>query len=404
MIRDTPHNTTPGPSAPTPWHHRLHACGCVWLLALLLIAPLGCRKAGPIGPDATLRDLEQPIELPDLGGPAPAPVTSRTPHLIVQRLDLPLDQPLDDAWDHIDEQAFPAITRGALHSNGLRIGVLQEDEVAGFAEQMPQVVNLFENQVLTRSHPVAVMQSAPLRAETRFAVDLTLPPRPASEHIVDGREGGQMQLLARLEQEGDRHFVVLTPHLYRPRANDFSPRTLLERELDGRVYNELSVRVELKPDRLIAVGLYWPWPLVQPVPDKAPEGEDADEPTTEIVSDTRARDELLDLDAALTSNDESWDDDPAAPPARVRTPGTAIPILGPSDDAPEPETRPKRLAPELPMHFGRVLLTGTRARKPVQTMLLISIPTPPPAETVKDERLDETAGDRSPVAPAEDAE
>jgi hypothetical protein len=235
------------------------------------------------------------------------------------------------------------------------------------------------------------MQSAPLRADARLFVDLTLPPRPPAEHIVLGREGGQFQLLAKMEREGDRHFVVLTPHLYRPRINDFSQRTLLERELDGRVYSELSVRIELKPDRLIAVGLYWPWPEQEPMVPLEQDPSDATEPTTEAVSDTRNDEEIVDLDAVLTSSEVPLDDDPAAPPSRIRNPGAAEPAPIPRGTEPDVAINPDIVAPELPMHLGRVLLTGTRARKPVQTMLLISIPAP--AE----------ATDEAPADPADDA-
>jgi len=354
------------------------------IAALTLPVLTGCQNGGRGGSNPSLRDLDQPVPLPGLeDGPTQPADQQRVPMFVVQRMDLPLDMPLDSAWSQIDEQAFPAITRGAWHANGLRIGVLHEAQVAGFAEQVPQVVNFFEKTVITRSHPVSIMQAAPLRPDTRFAMDLTLPPQPAHEMVIDGRQGGQLQLLARLEIEGERTYVVITPHLYRPKPNDFSSRPLLERDLDGQVFHELSIRVELQPDRLVAIGLYWPWSdeavqdqLDNPPTDETRDQDDATGPTDaqpgEVVVDTQVRDELSDLDSVLTRNDVALDDDPAAPPQRVRT-SSPTPAPQPQRQA-EEEDEPAQAMPALPMHFGRVLLTGTRARKPVQTMLLISIP------------------------------
>ena len=376
--------------------------GLARLLSVLALCGLtACQGSGTGGTDTTLRDLDQPIPLPGLSEPEQAVEPQQVPRMIVQRMDLPLDQPLDAAWTHIDEEAFPAITRGCWHANGLRIGVLHEQQVAVFAEQVPTVVNFFEKTVITRSHPVAIMQAAPLRPDTRIAVDLTLPPQTPHEVVIDGQQGGQLQLLARLEIEGDRTFAVITPHLYRPRPNDFTNRPLLERDLDGQVFNELSIRVELLPDRLIAIGLYWPWtdePPAAPAEDadqpaNPDQADDAREPETdapggEVVVDTRAREEITALDSVLTTHDAAPSDDPAAPPQRVRpSPQTPIPVPrpGPEQDA---EQAPERAMPPLPMHFGRVLMTGTRARKPVQTMLLISIP-PPVAPQAPAEQADQ---------------
>lgn len=361
------------------------------LAALALPGLTGCQNSGRGGSNTSLRDLDQPVPLPGLDdGPTQPADQQRVPMFVVQRMDVPLDMPLDAAWTHIDEQAFPAITRGAWHANGLRIGVLHEEQVAGFAEQVPQVVNFFEKTVITRSHPVSIMQAAPLRPDTRFAVDLTLPPQTAHEMVIDGQQGGQLQLLARLEIEGERTFVIITPHLYRPKPNDFSSRTLLERDLDGQVFHELSVRVELQPDRLVAIGLYWPWSdeqpqdqLEDPPTNETREEDDEPGPTDEqpgeVVVDTQVRDELSDLDSVLTRNDIALDDDPAAPPQRVRT-SPPTPAPQPQRQA-EEDDEPAQAMPALPMHFGRVLFTGTRARKPVQTMLLISIPPAAPSES-----------------------
>ncbi|MEM9019853.1 MAG: hypothetical protein AAGC44_04755 [Planctomycetota bacterium] len=352
------------------------ACTAVLIVLVALHGLSGCASDGANGEDTTLRDLEEPVPLPGMEDQRTVPADAQlVPRIIVQRLDVPLDQPLAAAWTHIDEKAFPAITRGAWHANGLRVGMLYEDQVADFADQVPQVVSFFEKTVVTRSHPVAIMQAAPLSPDTRFTVDLTLPPEPPSETAITGRRGGQLQLLVQMQSEGDRRFVVLTPHLYRPQPNDFTSRPLLERDLDGILFHELAVRVELMPDRLVAVGLYWPWPESDPIPQ--PQASDDNEENPDPATDAPGRGEngaVVGFDSVLTSLDRPLEDDPAAPPQRIRNgPGPAA-TPAPSEPEGQAQDQPAQAMPALPMHFGRVLLTGTRARRPVQTMLLISIP------------------------------
>lgn len=345
------------------------------LFAVCVIAALVACDTGPnnAGPGVTLRDLEPNIPLPQLGpGPDNLPSTQNL-HAIVQRIDVPLDQSTDDAWAVTDELVFPAITRSAWHANGLRLGLLDEASVEPFAQHMPDVLELYETHVYTSTHPMPIMRTPRLRNGIRIPIDLTLPPAPRNEQTITGGDDGKLQLLVRLETEGDKVFVVLTPHHFVPENNRLTPRDVLEKELDGRVYDELAVRVELRDDRLLIVGLYWPWPI----------DESYEEPSGQVVN---AHVPVLDV-TWLTNSPTSLDDDPAAPPPHLRAPDFApeeatedAPPDGATDTAPantdEQQTtaRQARIAPPLPLHFGRALLTGTRARKPVQTFLLISLP------------------------------
>ncbi|XAM00363.1 hypothetical protein OT109_03035 [Phycisphaeraceae bacterium D3-23] len=238
---------------------RLLAVLLVVLLPALLVA---CNNTpDPVEPDAGFTDLAPDIPLPDLG---PSPNDVERPsriHAIVQRIDVPLDQSTDNAWAVTDELAFPAITRSIWHANGLRLGLLGEEDVEAFAQHMPEVLELFETQVYTSSHPVAVMRTPRLRDSVRIPVDLTLPPAPPHNETILGGDDGKLQLLARLEVEYGKTYVVLTPHHAQPNPGRLQPTDLLERELEGRMYDELAIRVELTDDRLLIVGLYWPWPI-----------------------------------------------------------------------------------------------------------------------------------------------
>jgi len=344
------------------------ACACV--------LTVGCKSRTAAGPGVTLRDLEPAIPLPQLG---PDPVSHGRPqaiHATVQRIDVPLDQPLDNAWNVVDELAFPAITRGMWHANGLRLGLLGEDDVQPFAAGMPEVLELYETQLFTSDHPLPVMHTPRLRSGARIPMELTTPPNAPRRETIRGGNEGKLQLLAQLEVEGDKTFLILTPHHYQPDHLRLGPRDILERELDGRLYHELAIRIELRHDRLLVVGLYWPWPfeeqLVDPVADA--NGQAQSLPEIDFTWLTQATSNLA--------------DDPAAPPAHLRVDPAPRPEVDAPDDEDinegddntptEPATiRRVRVAPPLPVHFGRSLLTGTRARQPVQTLLLISLPSQP---------------------------
>lgn len=375
------------------------------LLAVLSIVTLAALsvacKNGPDNaePDADFSDLApEHIPLPDLGPNPNEPQRPERIHAIVQRIDVPLDQSTDNAWAVTDEFAFPAITRSIWHANGLRLGLLGEDDVEAFAQHMPEVLELFETQVYTSSHPVAVMRTPRLRNDVRIPVDLTLPPAPPHNETILGGEDGKLQLLARLEIEDGKTYVILTPHHAQPDGNRLQPRDLLERELEGRMYDELAIRVELTDDRLLIVGLYWPWPI------------------GEAFDDDRAGDTPppgLDITWQTTAPSPALADDPAAPPSHLWLGVPDRPETAPGSDAPadpsdqdaddtpathEPASiRRTRIAPPLPLHFGRVLLTGTRARKPVQTFLLISIP--PQDDTPAAPSIDDLNTAPQPVAP-----
>ena len=360
-----------------PYFFQLLARLCVVALSAALSLTLaGCRDrpAHDAAPDVTLRELEPAIPLPQLG-PDPLADAPSQPlfHATVQRIDIPLDQSADEAWAVIDEQTFPAMTRGVWHANGLRIGVLDEAGVEAFAAAMPQVLELFQTQVFTSQHPVPVLATPRLHDDLRIPVDLTIPPAPPQQEMIKGGGSGRLQILAQIEQDGGKTFLVLTPHHYLPGNHHLLPRDILERELDGRLYHDLSVRVQLTDDRLLVVGLYWPWPLEEQ--DRGHEAATAHLPEVDITW----------LAHAKTS--ANLNDDPAAPPAHLRL---GIPERPETDPAPETndglDTRAQedatparytRVAPALPAHFGRTLFTGTRARKPIQSLLLISTSQPP---------------------------
>lgn len=308
------------------------------------------------------------MPLPEIGSSPNA--LSRGVHALIRRADIPLDVPTDEAWAIVDESVLPAVTRGAWRGNGLRVGVLGRERFDAYTNAMPEPVALGQGAINQSPHPTPIIETARLSPNLRFDVDLTRPPSPRQVEQVVGGKSSTLRLLARIETDNEgRHILVVTPHHYIPSPYDLIPRNPLVKELDGRVFNELTIRVPLEADQLAVIGLYWPWPEVEtfePEPGRAGREEG---------------------DATVRPAPVSDAEDPAAPPPHITGPARRDTE---ADDDAEPDQkqtgsdgednnpdgnqpRVKRAAPPLPAHFGSTLLTGTRIRQQVRTVLLISI-------------------------------
>lgn len=338
-------------------HPALRVMRCVFACALLVLT--GCQSTPEQQPD---------LPLPGFGNEGPAKPTGV--YAVIRRADVPLDESTDEAWSIVNEQVVPPVTRGTWRGNGLRIGLLKRDQLDAYSQAMPQPVG-FSRQLINKStYPVPIVETPRLPGDLRFQLDLTRPPRPRQVETIQGGEGSTLRLLARIETGPDgQHILVLTPQHHIPSPLNLIPRDPLEKEMDGRLYEELSLRVKLGKDQIAVVGLHWPWPMGEVIQESEP---------SESTEPLRVS---LQTSTAVLAADPN---DPAAPPAHLRLIDEDVDELDP-DRAPrdEPGTedtpakpRLEHVAPALPTNFGSTLLTGTRIRQPVRTVLLITIEEP----------------------------
>lgn len=323
-----------------------------------MLALTGCETAPEVEPE---------IPLPGFADEGPTKPTGV--YAVIRRADVPLDESTDDAWSIINEQVVPPVTRGTWRGNGLRVGLLHRDQLDQYTEAMPQTVSISRTLINKSTYPVPIVQTPRLPRDLRFEMDLTRPPRPRHVEMVQGGEGSSLRLLARIETEEDgRQTLVLTPQHHIPSPLNLIPRGPLEKEMDGRVYEELSLRVTLDQDQVAVVGLHWPWPMGEVIEEDEP-GDATAPGRVSLQTSTNA--------LAADPND------PAAPPPHLSD-SSAGEELVPGEDAPEeptdeaPKPRVTRIAPPLTTSFGSALLTGTRIRQPVRTVLLITIEQPDP--------------------------
>lgn len=330
-----------------------------YAIASIVMLLVGCQSAPP--PDAD-------IPLPGFGGEGPA--KPKGVYAVIRRADVPLDESSDEAWSIINEQVVPPVTRGMWRGNGLRIGLLQRGQLDQYSEVMPKPVAFSRLLINRSSYPVPIVETPRLRSDLHFEMDLTRPPRPRTVETVRGGDNSTLRLLAKIETEADgRHTLVLTPMQHIPSPLNLIPRDPLEKEMDGRLFDELSLRVTLGKDQIAVVGLHWPWPMGEVIDeDEFGESSEADRVSLHTSTPVLAADR----------------GDPAAPPLHLRPRedvGKDAPRQAPaaqpreSDDQPA-KPRTQRIAPPLATSFGSTLLTGTRIRQPVRTVLLITIEDP----------------------------
>jgi hypothetical protein len=191
-----------------------------------------------------------------------------------QAIDLPLDQPTDDAWALVNEDAFPALTRGVWNANGLRIGVLPRQNLDAFIRALPPASGIERQQLWGSERPTPIRRAPRIRGPV--GIDLTIPPASVREEEV---VGGRLQLLARLSRgDGSTMALDLVPHHHVPRLT-LEVREAAEKELDGRIFNELALRSQLPSHMVLVVGLYRPWPQAEPMSEA--EGAAGESPAVE---------------------------------------------------------------------------------------------------------------------------
>ncbi|MCC6683209.1 MAG: hypothetical protein IT445_20120 [Phycisphaeraceae bacterium] len=219
------------------------------IMLLLTLTLQGCQQT---------QTREEPLPpLRDVRGDVQPPINPAMPVgralVNIQQIALSLEQPTDPAWEAVDEQAFPAVTRSVWNANGLRLGLIQRNRLRDMIEKLPPAASVGNERVLAGDHPVAVRRSPPLAGVV--TVDLTIPPMAVQEEQITG---GRAQLLLDVNAG---QTLRLSPHHYLPQVS-LLPRNVLEKELDGRIYHELALSAGLGPQDVLVLGLYRPWPLL----------------------------------------------------------------------------------------------------------------------------------------------
>ena len=307
----------------------------------------GCAAGPPTsGSDAaageTGRDDLRGIDLVDGVGQRasrlPSPDPGAKTRLDRQTLTFGIQEPVNLLWETVDTDFLPVLTRGVLAANGIRLGVLRAGDVANFRGLLPTRVRAREEKGVIGTGERPLFGTAEM--EPGAFVDLTVPPYTRR---TDRLRGGRMQLLLQATPAAGGTSLTLTPHHHRLRPS-VVPRTAAEKALDGRIFRELSLRIELDPSELLVIGLHWP---------NAPR-KDPPDPVDPLLTVTEA--------------------DPAAdlPEAAREFEGAVIDLRGVEKTAgvglfETPPADPRAIPP----HFGRGLFTRIVKGGGSQTLIVV---------------------------------
>ncbi|MEL7087440.1 MAG: hypothetical protein AAGL98_03210, partial [Planctomycetota bacterium] len=223
-----------------------------WLVTLGT-APLllyGCTAAEPPMPEGRIRVIDPG----PLGGPT-AGSASTPVRWFARRVVVRLNHPVEELWGLTDETILPEVSRAVWNGNGLRAGLLSAGQADEFSAALGRALEVRDSEIRSFDEPGLLRRSQPLRAE--FFADLTVPPLSVTkEYFTRGR----LQLLMSSRPRGDGSaLLTLLPQHHVPRSN-FIARTAAEKILDGRVYDELGVELNVGTNEALLIGFYQPAP------------------------------------------------------------------------------------------------------------------------------------------------
>ncbi len=261
---------------------------------------------------------------------------------VLYRLDLPLTEPIDSAWSLVEDERLSPVLVNAWRVNGLRAGYLHQSKLDEFVGLLPRTVSQHRGVIVASADLFALRTSPRLRYPAR--VDLAVPPQAAQVVTV---RGGECQLLSRVDQDASGRTVFeLIPHHHVVRATVL-PRTPQAKALEGRIFDELALRVPVEPDELLIIAMY------RPAPPKPIESDESDETDKPVESDDPAQRAAPDVtNASADMEPESLDTD-GQPTATE-----AVEDVGPT---------------VLPYNLGMHLLSGRRGSHNVQIVLLVGV-------------------------------
>jgi len=299
------------------------------LLLMSVIVLMGCAN-DPTQPEGKIRTIDpvRPDAEPGLLLPGSDPV-----RWVSRRLSFPLGQPVEDAWALANEGVLNELSRAVWNGNGLRLGVMSASRGPAFAVALRNPADRRDTQLLSYDFPEEMRESPPLRAE--FFADLTIPPRPVTmEFFTRGRL--RMLMSSRPLGNGSTR-VTLTPQHYLRRTT-LLPRSPQERKLDGRVFDELAVKVTIGPREILLLGFFQPAPPAEDTEETAPpdEPKDTDPPSGPEPSNSESSDAVPELVKEQNdSESQPMDEDPIEEAEAVNLPlnlGRGLFTTGINDD------------------------------------------------------------------------
>lgn len=241
-----------------PWRvsQRRGRRAAVVMLALSLAAPgVGCAPAD----DASRQPEYRRIKVSDLRSAvtsaSTAPSDRAPPMAIVEQLDLPINESIDEAWRLTSDEGLDPHLVAAWHINGIRAGTIALDRYLDFVSVLPARRGMLVTSVITNDEFIPLGFSPP--TEQPLTLAYVLPDEDETQPRTRVATPGPFRFLLRLSawtppQAGAGLRVDLVPHHHVPRIS-LKIRDGLETQRDGWAPAELTLVARLTEERLLVL-------------------------------------------------------------------------------------------------------------------------------------------------------
>lgn len=308
------------------------------VLGLLLI--VGCGSPPK-------KDLDVPQERTQA---FPLKTPSSAGRLFVDQIYLPRAKSLDEILVDARFDGIEANKRAAWQANEMQIYRLNANQLKAFYKAVDDGSSMRRKQHSITNQTLQ-LETTPILEE---AVSIDWAAKPNLDQTTR-LPSGRTMWLADVKFRGDVPTITLTPQHHWVKST-LLPRTPAEKILDGRIFHDLKLAAQLPPNTYLVI--HW----------KQPENEFPDavatppSPAVHLGTDTsNTPTEDLNTPSPPTI------DPPSDIPAPLETPAPE------NEASPPKDLFPFKLPPALP-RLGRLLLTGERAGKSLQLVLVIHSP------------------------------
>lgn len=296
------------------------------------------------------KDLDVPQERTQA---FPFKTPSSAGRLFVDQIYLPQAKLLDELLVDANHDGIDANKRAAWQANEMQVCRLNAAQLKAFYKAVDDGSSMRRKQ-----HSIAKQK---LRLETtpvlEEAVSIDWAAKPSLDQTTR-LPAGRTLWLADVKFQGELPTITLTPQHHWVKST-LLPRTPAQKILDGRIFHDLKLAAQLPPNTYLVI--HWKQPQIE-TPDASVNPQSPALPAVPQRSDT--------------SNTPSEDLNTPCPPAVDSPLDARAPVENPTpenDASPPKDLFPFQLPPALP-RLGRLLLTGDRAGKSLQLVIVIHSP------------------------------
>ena len=221
----------------------------------------------------TLKQIKSRLVAPT--DPYPNSLQPR-PRVLVYAMSIPLAPLPDEARQMLATNSLCASSVALWRTNGLRIGAIEASRLQEFLDLVEPPVGIKETLIYGSRHYTPLAFSSPLRN----TVDILFSSTQGKKQLRLNR--GRAQFLIRLRQdEKNQATLEIVPHHH---VNKFTitPRSPLEKTLDGRVFDQLKMIVPMQTNRLIVIALDLPARPKPSGPRQEPDADNKDHKTAHV--------------------------------------------------------------------------------------------------------------------------